>query len=225
MMMCVDTLIRVKQLAKEIRVNSSLSSSRKMTLRQSSQSGERMSQIHSPLRANQTALKFKHNTLAELQEEMRLDFKTETQKQSEKYINKQKPRSRKESLESSMRLTGNKEFQTVNRHRVPATHESVISTIEPLESPDMKNSTVPLRFRAVREVFDEKSFTHKLNETEQILDKMEAQKSVETANFVQERIVDSTQAMTFEQSSTMNKDLAVFSYTAPAQLTKADILI
>ena len=43
MMMCVDTITRVKEMAKEIRINSSLSSSRKMTLRQSSQSGERMS--------------------------------------------------------------------------------------------------------------------------------------------------------------------------------------
>jgi hypothetical protein len=41
-----------------------------------------------------------------------------------------------------------------------------------------------LRFRAVKEVvIDEKSFTHKLNETEEMLGKMDAQKSVETANF------------------------------------------
>jgi acyl carrier protein phosphodiesterase len=66
MMMCVDTINRVKQLAKEIRINSSLSSSRKMTVRQTSMSGERMSQIHSPLRNNETTLKYKHNTLAEL---------------------------------------------------------------------------------------------------------------------------------------------------------------
>ena len=78
MMMCVDTITRVKEMAKEIRINSSLSSSRKMTVRQSSQSGERMSQIHSPLRNNMTSLKYKHNTLAELQEEMRMDFQTQT---------------------------------------------------------------------------------------------------------------------------------------------------
>jgi hypothetical protein len=44
---------------------------------------------------------------------------------------------------------------------------------------------------------------------------MDAQKSVETANFLQDKIVDSTQALTIEQSSTMNKDLGFLSNTAP----------
>lgn len=148
-------------MSKEIRVSSNLSSSRKMTIRQSSQSGERMSQIHSPLRNNMTSLKYKHNTLAELQEEMRLDFQTQTQKQSQKYLNNQKKRrSRKESLEASMRLTGNQAFQTVNRHRYPQPSEDVS---------DVKSQTVPLRFRSNTKeaiIEDEKSFTHKLNETE-----------------------------------------------------------
>jgi hypothetical protein len=33
-----------------------------------------------------TSLKYKHNTLAELQEEMRMDFQTQTQKESQKYL-------------------------------------------------------------------------------------------------------------------------------------------
>ena len=166
MMMCVDTITRVKEMAKEIRINSSLSSSRKMTVRQSSQSGERMSQIHSPLRNNMTSLKYKHNTLAELQEEMRMDFQTQTQKESQKYLsNQKKRRSRKESLESSLRLTGSKAHQTINRHRYPLEEDET----------DLKSQTLPLRSRNVKEAIeDEKSFTHKLNETELMVKNMEA---------------------------------------------------
>ena len=45
-----------------------------MTQRQSTSSGQRM--------MSQTKLKFKYNTLAEIQENMRLDFETQNQKKS-----------------------------------------------------------------------------------------------------------------------------------------------
>ena len=111
MMMCVEAIERSKSLAKEIKVSQTLTSSRKMTQRQSTSSGQRM--------MSQTKLKFKYNTLAEIQENMRLDFETQNQKKSKQYLNQKPKRSRKESLEASMRLTGNAAFLPKNRHRYP----------------------------------------------------------------------------------------------------------
>lgn len=66
-----------------------------------------------------TSLKFKYNTLAEIQENMKNDFETQNQKKSKKYLEGKPKRNRKESLEASMRLTGNTAFLPKNRHRYP----------------------------------------------------------------------------------------------------------
>jgi hypothetical protein len=50
---------------------------------------------------------------------MKADFETQNQKKSKKYLNDKPKRSRKESLEASMRLTGNAAFLPKNRHRYP----------------------------------------------------------------------------------------------------------
>jgi hypothetical protein len=54
---------------------------------------------------------------------------------------------------------------------------------------------------------------------------MDAQKSVETATFHQQ-VIDSTQAVTIEQSSnTMNRDIGVLLSTTAPVISKADILL
>lgn len=106
MMMCVDTIKQVKHYTKELRIQSSLRSSRKLLTRSASRSTTR-----SPINSmSQSALQIKHKTLAELQEDMRQDFQTWKQKEALKHLNKKKKRSKQESLECQMRLTGSKEF-------------------------------------------------------------------------------------------------------------------
>jgi len=62
-------------------------------------------------------------------------------------------------------LTGSKAHQTINRHRYPLEEDDT----------DLISQTLPLRSRNVKEAIeDEKSFTHKLNETELIVKNMEA---------------------------------------------------
>jgi len=48
---------------------------------------------------------------------MKNDFQTTTQKEALKELTKKKKRSRKQSIECSMRLTGAASFQKKNRHR------------------------------------------------------------------------------------------------------------
>lgn len=65
MMMCCDAISRVKSLTKELKIQASLTSSRRMPSRTESRS-------RSPVKnMNQTALTIKHKTLAEIQEDMR----------------------------------------------------------------------------------------------------------------------------------------------------------
>ena len=57
-------------------------------------------------------------TLAELQEDMKNDFQTQTMQKAQEVLQKKKKRSRKEALAASMRLTGGIECQPKNRHHV-----------------------------------------------------------------------------------------------------------
>lgn len=104
MMMCVDTIRSVKSLNKKIRRERSLSSSRKMTIRQLSQSREERFTNSSVKLVN------KGKTLAEVQEDMRQDFQTQEMQNAKRYLNSsvqsKRKLTKKESLESSMRLTG-----------------------------------------------------------------------------------------------------------------------
>ena len=111
MMMCVDVIQRVKAMHKSIRIEQSLNSSRRITVRSSRSA--------SPVRMNQNTLSVKHQTLAEIQEDMKSDFQTSQQKEAHSALSKPVKRTRKESLECSMRLTGSLSYQTVNRHRHP----------------------------------------------------------------------------------------------------------
>jgi len=55
---------------------------------------------------------------------MKSDFETANQKEAKKHLTKKKKRSRKESLEASMRLLGI--HKTVNRHRITQDDEDII---------------------------------------------------------------------------------------------------
>mmetsp|Transcript_7024 Transcript_7024/g.11803 ORF Transcript_7024/g.11803 Transcript_7024/m.11803 type:complete len:288 (+) Transcript_7024:3-866(+) len=129
MMMCVDVIKRVKELSKEIRIKQQLKSTRKMVTRSQSLSGTRFQMPNGPMAqkelaesrknfVNETGLKIKHSSLAEIQEDMKNDFMTAQQKQANRVLEKKKKRSKKEKLECSMRLIGHQSFQTRNRHRV-----------------------------------------------------------------------------------------------------------
>lgn len=126
----------MKQLAKEIRINTSLTSTRKKTERTFSASTGRISTIRTtPLKQNR--VKVKLASLAEVQEDMKNDFFTQQQKESTKHLSKKKKRTRKESLECSMRLTGAEAYQMANRHRVTK------STIEsPSKGSEIRNPFV-----------------------------------------------------------------------------------
>lgn len=75
MMMCVDTIKRVKELSKEIKRNISLISTRKNTVRSNSASSNR-ERSASASKFNQSRVKVKIATLADVQEDMKNDFKT-----------------------------------------------------------------------------------------------------------------------------------------------------
>lgn len=64
MMTCVDVITRVREMNRELRIKASLNSTRRKVVRS----------ISSSPRLNNSALKFKSQTLAELQEDMRQDF-------------------------------------------------------------------------------------------------------------------------------------------------------
>ena len=158
MMMCVDTIHRVRGLAKEIRINQSLNSARKQITRSMSKS-----RSASPSKFSTTKLKIRHQTLAEIQEDMRKDFQTQTQKEAQKHLNKKVKRSKQESLECSMRLTGHKDFQTINRHRFPDEYspEREENSLLQDTDPSKQISSLPLRFRGVKTAIEqEKTYTH-----------------------------------------------------------------
>jgi hypothetical protein len=75
MMMCVDTIKRVKSLAKEIRITQSLVTTRKPTLR--SQSHGRSSSVDNVrVGFSSSSVKVRVRTLADVQEDMKNDFQT-----------------------------------------------------------------------------------------------------------------------------------------------------
>lgn len=165
MMMCVDTIAAVKGLTKELKIQSSLKSSRRLPTRAS------ISRSASPAKSMmQSGLTIKHKTLAETQEDMRQDFLTTQQKEAKKHLNKKNKRSKKESLECQMRLTGSKEFQIQNRHRHPqqtgfmeATRDNQ-NELQDIE--DTKHiSGTPVRYRAMQTALENtgKGVTHKLD--------------------------------------------------------------
>ena len=106
MMMCVDTIKRVKALSKEIRIQSSLRSSRKVHTRALTFSGRSKSASASKTVMNQDQVKVNRKSLAQLQEDMKNDFVTATQKEARKHLTKKRSMSRKDRLEASMRLLG-----------------------------------------------------------------------------------------------------------------------
>ena len=81
-MMCVDAIQRVKQLSKEIRVNQSLQTTNKRKIPQREMRLSKSLSALSPVRASRAAStpapaeKFKHSTLANIQEDMKNDFQT-----------------------------------------------------------------------------------------------------------------------------------------------------
>lgn len=66
--MCVDTIKRVKQLTKEIRIAQSLVSTRKQTMRKDFRSSS------AETRFANSSLKVKSRSLADVQEDMKNDF-------------------------------------------------------------------------------------------------------------------------------------------------------
>lgn len=77
MMMCVDTIKRVKSLAKEIRITQSLVTTRKPTVR--SQSNNRSSSVDNVrVGFSNSSVKVRVRTLADVQEDMKNDFQTQT---------------------------------------------------------------------------------------------------------------------------------------------------
>ena len=170
MMMCVEAIRRVKELSKEIRINTSLLSTRKKTVRATSSHSRSSSVTSTPFKQNR--VKVKLASLAEVQEDMKNDFFTAQKKEATKHLTKKKKRTRKESLECSMRLTGSQAFQTVNRHRV---NQSTIESPAKVENPfadtqsDKLISSLPLRYRGVQPAFENngnQSFTHVVNHQE-----------------------------------------------------------
>lgn len=164
MMMCVDTILAVKHLTKELKIQSSLKSTRKATARSSS------SNRRSPMKnLTQTALTIKHRSLAEIQEDMRQDFLTWQQKEAAKHLNKKRKRTKQESLECQMRLTGNKEFQSLNRHRHPQMTCYMEQTLPNLNEVqdiqvDKQISGTPVRYRAIHTAIEQsEKVTHKLD--------------------------------------------------------------
>ena len=75
--MCVDAIRRVKTMAKELRIEASLTSSRKMFTRSVSSSPGRG--------LNNSRLSVKHKSLAQLQEDMKSDFETAAQKECKQF--------------------------------------------------------------------------------------------------------------------------------------------
>jgi len=102
---------------------------------------------------------------------MRLDFQTTQQKEAQKHLNKKKKRSRKESLESQMRLTGSKSFQSMNRHRHP--QQTCMMEQEPVNNTSLLQdieqskhiSSTPVRYRSMKDAIDKSEVqnTHKIN--------------------------------------------------------------
>lgn len=72
--MCVEVIRRVKELSKEIRINTSLLSTRKKTVRATSSHSRSSSVTSTPLKQNK--VKVKLASLAEVQEDMKNDFFT-----------------------------------------------------------------------------------------------------------------------------------------------------
>ena len=118
--MCVDTIKRVKALHKEIRINQSLSSTRKQVQRSSSATKSRF--MNSSVK-----LISKGKTLAEVQEDMKQDFQTQTFKEAKKYLEKKVRRSRQESEEALLRLTGDQSRLPYNRHKTELVAERLRS--------------------------------------------------------------------------------------------------
>lgn len=149
-MMCVDVIQRVKAMHKSIRIEQSLNSSRRITVRSSRSA--------SPVRMNQNTLSVKHQTLAEIQEDMKSDFQTSQQKEAHSALSKPVKRTRKESLECSMRLTGSLSYQTVNRHRHPQHNMEIENnqntTLLQDTLKEKQISSTPLRFRSVKTAID-----------------------------------------------------------------------
>lgn len=86
-MMCVDTIKRVKALHKEIRINQSLSSTRKSVKRS-------LSATKSRFMDSSVQLVSRGRTLAEIQEDMRKDFQSQTLQKAKEALSKKKRRSR-----------------------------------------------------------------------------------------------------------------------------------
>jgi len=84
-------------------------------------------------------------TLAELQEDMKNDFQTQTMQKAQEVLQQKKKRSRKDALDASMRLTGGIEHQPKNRHQIDAVAARLRSAQHAEKADARRSSSVPLR--------------------------------------------------------------------------------